>query len=225
LDVRNKGVLVTYYVVPLVFFVFMGGVFTSIMPDAYQTVTQSMTVFGVTMGAVLGAPVPLVELYGSEIKRGYRVGRIPLWSVAAGNFVSGFLHLTAMSAIIFLAAPVLFGAPAPRRPGLYAAATLLTIAASLCVGTLFGLFVKSANKLTMTAQLVFLPSVVLSGIMFPAELLPDAVRYAGRVLPAASGFALMCGARMDAAYWLPLAAVVTVSVPIGLWKIGRMNAD
>jgi ABC-2 type transport system permease protein len=26
LDVRNKGVFITYYVVPLIFFIFMGGV-------------------------------------------------------------------------------------------------------------------------------------------------------------------------------------------------------
>lgn len=93
LDIRNKGILLTYYIVPLVFFVFMGGIFTSIEPEANQTIIQSMTVFGVTMGAYLGTPAPLVELYSSEIKKAYKVGGIPLWTAALNNAVSGFIHL------------------------------------------------------------------------------------------------------------------------------------
>ncbi|SDF38442.1 ABC-2 type transport system permease protein [Fontibacillus panacisegetis] len=53
LDFRNKNVVLTYYVVPLVFFAFMGGIFTSIDPLAKQTLIQSMTVFGVSMGTLL----------------------------------------------------------------------------------------------------------------------------------------------------------------------------
>jgi ABC-2 type transport system permease protein len=203
----------------------MGGVFTSIMPDAYKTIIQSMTVFGVTMGAVLGSPAPLVELYGSNIKKGYRVGNIPLWTVAVSNFISGFLHLAIMSMIIFIAAPLLFNALLPNDLGLYIVATALTIAASLCVGTLFGLFVKSAAKLTMIAQLVFLPSVVLSGIMFPADLLPDAVQYVGRIFPATSGFAFMCANQIDIAYFAPLIIIIIASVVVSAWKIKRIGVD
>ncbi|WP_230203599.1 hypothetical protein [Bacillus massiliigorillae] len=93
LDLRNKGVLLTYYVVPLVFFFFMGGVFTSIDPLAKETLIQSMTIFGVTMGAFLGSPTPLIELFGSEIKKAYKVGGIPLWTAIVNNFISAFIHL------------------------------------------------------------------------------------------------------------------------------------
>jgi ABC-2 type transport system permease protein len=194
------------------------------MPEAYKTIIQSMTVFGVTMGAISGSPVPLVELYGSDVKKGFLAGGIPLWTIAASNFISGFLHLSIMSLIIFFAAPLLFDAILPSNLGLYTASAILMIAASLCVGALFGLFVKSAAKLTMIAQLAFLPSVVLSGIMFPADLLPDAVQYAGRIFPATSGFALMCGSQFDIEYFVPLIIIITASVLISAWKIGRMGA-
>jgi ABC-2 type transport system permease protein len=203
----------------------MGGIFTSIMPEAYKTIIQSMTVFGVTMGAVLGSPTPLVELYGSPIKKGYRVGNIPLWTVSVSNFISGFLHLAIMSIIIFVAAPLLFDALLPSNLGLYILATFLTIVASLCIGTLFGLFVKSASKLAMIAQLVFLPSVVLSGIMFPADLLPDVVQNAGRIFPATSGFALMCGHQMDGTYFAPLIIIIIASALVSAWKIKRIGLD
>lgn len=38
LDMRNKGIILIYYVVPLLFFGIMGGVFSSINPDSKQMV-------------------------------------------------------------------------------------------------------------------------------------------------------------------------------------------
>lgn len=51
MDIRSKTLLITCYIVPLLFFAVMGGIFTSVMPDSKDTLIQSMTVFGVTMGA------------------------------------------------------------------------------------------------------------------------------------------------------------------------------
>ena len=51
--------------------------------------------------------------------------------------------------------------------------------------------VKNQAKLTMIAQLVFLPSIMLSGIMFPIDLLPDFLETIGRIFPASWGYRLM----------------------------------
>ena len=48
LDIRSKSLLITCYVVPLLFFAIMGGFFTSINPEAKATLIQSMTVMGVS---------------------------------------------------------------------------------------------------------------------------------------------------------------------------------
>lgn len=58
LDIRSKSLLITCYVVPLLFFAIMGGIFTSINPEAKATLIQSMTVMGVTMGALIGCRPP-----------------------------------------------------------------------------------------------------------------------------------------------------------------------
>lgn len=42
----------------------------------------------------------------------------------------------------------------------------------------------------MIAQLIFLPSIMLSGIMFPIEMLPKALEVAGQIVPTAWGFRL-----------------------------------
>ena len=55
LDIRSKTLRITCYIVPLLFFAIMGGIFTSVMPEVRYTLIQSMTVFGVTMGALINS--------------------------------------------------------------------------------------------------------------------------------------------------------------------------
>ena len=40
LDIRSRALLVTCYVVPLIFFLLMGGIFTSVMPQMKETLIQ-----------------------------------------------------------------------------------------------------------------------------------------------------------------------------------------
>ena len=53
LDIRSRSLLVTCYIVPLIFFLLMGGIFTSVMPDMRSTLSQSMVVMSVSMGRLL----------------------------------------------------------------------------------------------------------------------------------------------------------------------------
>ena len=45
MDIRSKTMLITCYLVPLVFFFFMSGIFTSVDPTAVNTLIPSMSVF------------------------------------------------------------------------------------------------------------------------------------------------------------------------------------
>lgn len=225
LDIRNKGVLLTYYVVPLIFFAFIGGIFSSINPASKDTLIQSMTVFGVTMGAVLGSPIPLVELYGSEIKKAYRVGNIPLWAAAINNFLSAFLHIFIVSIIIFFAAPLIFEAKIPENQLIYFISLGVYIMVSLAVGTILGLFVKNTAAITMASQIIFLPSIMLSGIMFPVSMLPGFLQTAGKILPATWGFKLMTGRTIEGEAIIPLAVIMFAAICLSVYKLIRMKVD
>ena len=225
LNVRSKELLIHYYIVPFLFYVLMSSVFTSIMPDAHITLIQSMTVFSVTMGGVLGSPYPLVEFYGSEIKKAYHVGNIPLWTLAAGNFVSSLVHLFAMSLIIFFTAPLFFDAVIPDSLIGYFLTLLLVITASLCVGMVFGLFIKSSSKVGMATQLIFLPSMIMSGIMFPVTMLPDALQTMGKVLPATWGFAAMCTDHLQLGDICPLFIITAIAFALSFWKLRKISID
>lgn len=191
LDIRSKALLLTCYVVPLFFFALMGGIFTAVDPGARLTLIPSMSVFIVSMGALIGLPPQLSEVYGGEIKKMYRAGGIPLYSGAITRFLSAFLHLSIVCLIVCAVAPAAFGAALPENLPRYFGVLALFLAASLAVGCVFGVFCKSPSKLAMYAQLVFLPSIMLSGIMFPASMLPDFLQYAGLLFPAAVAFRAM----------------------------------
>ncbi|MBV7275279.1 ABC transporter permease [Clostridiaceae bacterium UIB06] len=225
LDIRNKGVLLTYYVVPLVFFAFMGGIFTSINPIAKDTLIQSMTIFGVTMGAILGAPTPLVELYGSEIKKAYKVGGIPLWVAGVNNFISAFVHLFIMSLVIFFIAPLAFNTKIPENLILYFLYLGIFIIACVAVGTVLGVLIKSTSKLTMTSQFIFLPSIMLAGIMFPVNMLPKALESLGEIFPATWGFKLMTSETFDVKIIIPLVIIMFVSICISVYELSRINLE
>ncbi len=224
-DLRNKGVLITYYMVPLLFFAFIGTIFTSINPESGETLIQSMTIFAVTMGAYLGTPIPLVELYSSDTRKAYMVGGIPLWTGAVENIISAFVHLFLTSCIIYLAAPFAFDAKPPEDIVKHFAVLALFIAVCLSVGTVLGLFIRSTSRLTMFSQILFLPSLMLSGIMFPAELLPEALQKAGYLFPATWGFQLMTGSGRDIPALLFLAAFLVIALIVSSYKLSKIGID
>lgn len=225
MNLRSKDMLIFYYAVPLIFYLFVGGVFISIMPDSEQTLIQGMTVFGITMGGVLGSPNPLVEYFGSDIKRAYQVGKVPLWTIAAGNYISASLHLFLTSVIILLTAPVFFQAVAPANLGMYFIGMLLTILTSLGVGMLFGLVVKNASKVAMVTQLVFLPSILLSGAMIPTEMLPKALQIVGNLLPATWGLRVMCAEKLSISLVAPLLGMLVLFILLSAVRLKQLERE
>ncbi len=191
LDIRSKSMLVTCYIVPLIFFLLMGGIFTSVMPEMGSTLIQSMIVMSVSMGAFIGLPPSLIETYGSDIKKIYKANGVPICLGIVTMFLSAFVHLMISCVIILLLAPILFEATLPSRLPFFFFALAVYIIVSLSIGSVLGLTVKNQAKLTMIAQLLFLPSIMLSGIMFPIEFLPDFLKTIGLIFPASWGYRLM----------------------------------
>ena len=212
LDIRSKSLLVTYYIVPLIFFLLMGGIFTSVMPEMGSTLIQSMIVMSVSMGAFLGLPPSLIETYGSDIKKIYKANGVPIHLGLVTMVFSAFLHLIMTCTVILLLAPILFKANLPSQLPLFFLALGNYIFVSLSIGSILGLTVKNQAKLTMIAQLVFLPSIMLSGIMFPSNLLPDFLQAIGRLFPAFWGFRLMVnhGFGLENLWYLILVSCIAV---------------
>lgn len=212
LDIRSKTLLITCYIVPLLFFAIMGGIFTSVMPEARYTLIQSMTVFGVTMGALIGLPPSLVEIYSSDIKKVYKATGVPLYLGLVLTNISAYIHLFIMSIILYIAAPIAFNAEIPENPALYFASLAIFIAVSLSIASIIGLVVKDQAKTSMVSIIIFLPSIMLSGIMFPIELLPKAFEAIGKIFPATWGYKVMTDSVFQLENLLPLVAILILAI-------------
>lgn len=212
LDIRSKTLLITCYIVPLLFFAIMGGIFTSVMPEARYTLIQSMTVFGVTMGALIGLPPSLVEIYSSDIKKVYKANGVPLYLGLVLTNISAYIHLFIMSIILYIAAPLAFNAEIPENPVLYFASLAIFIAVSLSIASIIGLAVKDQAKTSMVSIIIFLPSIMLSGIMFPIELLPKAFEIVGKIFPASWGYRVMADSTFQLENLLPLVAILILAI-------------
>lgn len=205
MDIRSKTMLITCYLVPLVFFFFMSGIFTSIDPSAVNTLISSMSVFVITMSALIGLPPSLGEVYGGDIKKVYKANGVPLSLGVVTQFISSFIHTLIVCLIVFVVAPFMFKAKLPANLPLYFCSLVALLCVILAIGCIIGLLVKTQAKQTMVAMIIFLPSVMLSGIMFPATMLPDFMQYLAYIFPATIGFQAMT----DLAIWhLPVLAIL-----------------
>lgn len=191
LDIRSKTLLITCYIVPLIFFLLIGGIFISVMPEMKSTLIQSMIVMNISMGAIIGLPPTLAETYGSDIQKVYKANGVPIYLGFVTTFLSTFVHLMISSLIIIILAPLIFEASLPTQLPYFFLGLTMNIIVALGIGGVLGLVVKNRAKLTMVSQLVFLPSIMLSGIMFPIDLLPDFLLIIGRIFPASWGYQLM----------------------------------
>lgn len=212
LDIRSKTLLITCYIVPLLFFAVMGGIFTSVVPEARYTLIQSMTVFGVTMGALIGLPPSLVEIYSSDIKKVYKANGVPLYLGLVLTNISAYIHLFIMSIILYIAAPLAFNAEIPENPVLYFASLAIFVAVSLSIASIIGLAVKDQAKTSMVSIIIFLPSIMLSGIMFPIELLPKAFEMVGKIFPASWGYKVMADSTFQLENLLPLVVILILAI-------------
>lgn len=224
LDVRSKTLLITCYLVPLLFFAIMGGIFISVMPDARDNLIQSMSIFGVTMGALIGVPPSLVEIYSTEIKKVYKANGVPLYLGLVLINISAFIHLFFMSVILYITAPLIFGAEIPENQGIYFISLAIFIAVSLGIASIIGLGVKDQAKTSMVSIIVFLPSIMFSGIMFPVELLPKLFEKMGNIFPASWGYRVMIENTFQIKNYMPFLLFFALSIiicSVQLHRIGR----
>jgi ABC-2 type transport system permease protein len=92
------------------------------------------------------------------------------------------IGLVQVSLILFLAR-VLFGVPMVGSFALLYAAVLLFIAANLTLGLTFSSLARNQLQAMQMTFFFFLPSILLSGFMFPFRGMPRWAQTVGEVLP------------------------------------------
>jgi len=91
----------------------------------------------------------------------------------------GYIQVT----LILLAARFIFGVPMVGNLALVYAVALLFIAANLAVGITFSTLAQNQLQAVQMAFFFFLPSILLSGFMFPFRGMPEWAQWIGSCLP------------------------------------------
>src|SRR5471032_2836736 len=117
-----------------------------------------------TMENLLATPVRPIEVM---------VGKILPYIVV------GYIQVT----LILLAARLLFDVPMIGSLPLLYAVALVFIAANLAMGITFSTLAKNQLQAVQMAMFFFLPSILLSGFMFPFRGMPEWAQWVGTCLP------------------------------------------
>jgi ABC-2 type transport system permease protein len=190
---RNATAMLMNYLFPLGFYLLMGIVFTQINPTFRDTMIAAMLVFAAMSSNLLGLPDPLVTSREAGIYRSFKINGVPAVSILAIPALSAMIHALIVAAIIALTAPLLFQAATPTNWGMLAILAILTIFTFGAIGALIGVVSPSSRATVLWTQLIFLPSMLLGGLMMPVALLPASVQPFAALLPATHAMQALTG--------------------------------
>jgi len=218
--IRNKTLLLLNYLFPLGFYLMMGFIMPEINPPFREDIIPGMVVFGVLSATLLGIPDPLVNARENGIFRSYKINGIPSLSILSIPALTTILHLVIVAVLITVTAPILFDAPYPVN---WLNFCLIFFALAIACGGLSVLIgvVSSTSRMTILwSQLVFVPSMLLGGLMVPYSLLPESVGKIAQLLPSTQAMNAFNGLAMDkVADFSPWGSVVAL-VSSGLLGFG-----
>lgn len=180
---RSPSQLLMSYLFPLAFYALMGGVMTKLNPTFTPNLIPAMTIFAVMTGGLLGLPGPMVDERERGIYRSYRINGVPAATVIGMPAVTVVMHGLVAATIVAVTAPTLFDAPAPQSWIGLLACTVLGALLLAGIGSLIGIVSPEARFTTLLSQAVFLPSMLLGGLMIPYAALPVSARRFALLLP------------------------------------------
>lgn len=217
---RNPNQLLLNYLFPLGFYALMGLVMTQINPGFKDTMTPAMVVFAIMASTILGLPSPLVESREAGIFRSYKINGVPALSILAIPVLTTIFHVLIASAIIALTATPLFKGVAPNDWGAFVLVVLVTAFTCGALGALIGVISANSQATVLWSQLIFLPSMLIGGLMMPLSLLPKAILPFSTLLPTSHAMQAFLGLAYDQTTTFNPVGSVVILLTSGLLAFG-----
>jgi len=218
--IRNKTLLLMNYLFPLGFYLLMGFIMPGINPPFREDIIPAMLVFGVLSATLLGVPDPLVNARENGVYRSYKINGVPSTSILLIPALTTMLHLVIVAAIITATAPLLFKAPLPVNWLNFVLVFLALAAACAGLSVLIGVVSPSSRLTVLWSQLIFVPSMLLGGLMLPYSMLPEVAGKFAQLLPATQAMNAFNGLAMGkTAAFSPWGSVISL-LACGLLAFG-----
>jgi ABC-2 type transport system permease protein len=232
--IRNKQLLLMNYLFPLGFYLMMGFIMPGINPPFKEAIIPAMVIFAVLSATLMGIPDPLVNARENGIYRSFKINGVPSISILIIPALTTILHLAIVSLIITASAPVLFDAPLPSNWLNYVTIVAATAFACAGISVLIGVVSPNSRMTVLWSQILFVPAMLLSGLMMPFRMLPTAAQMVSRLLPATQAMNALNGLAMgqtaDFSPWgsvivLLASGVMTFGLAVYLFNWDRRNAS
>lgn len=183
MGLRNRNALLMTYLFPLAFYLLVSGFMTRLNPYFKDNIIPAIVSFAVLSGMILGLPSPLIAYRETGVFRSYKVNGVPAASILLIPVISSLLHTVIVAFIIALTAGPLFHAPLPVNwLGFIGYLPLLALALS-GIAVLIGVVAANTRVSILAAQLVYLPSILLGGVMVPSSVMTGGFRRIGLLMP------------------------------------------
>jgi ABC-2 type transport system permease protein len=180
---RDKSLLLLNYLFPLGFYVLMGMLMTALNPTFAPTMIPAMILVAMMANSLLGLPNPIVDAREAGIFRSFKINGVSALSIVTIPVLSSFVHIVLVSLIITFTAGPLFKAGIPINWGYFALVLLLATFTMASLGVLIGVISPNSRATVLFSQAIFLPSMILGGLMVPTNILPPALYRISLLLP------------------------------------------
>jgi ABC-2 type transport system permease protein len=216
---RNPSQLLMNYLFPLGFFVMMGLIMTQVNPLFIQTMIPAMAIVGAMSSGILGLPGILVESREAGIFRSYKINGVPALSILTIPVVTTMFQVLVVTAIITVSAP-LFKGTLPADWGGFLLVTVVMAFSFSAIGALIGVVSTDSRSTVLYSQLIFLPAMLLAGLMMPLDILPSSVRWVSALLPATHAMQAYQGLAFGQQTVLPPWASLLILLATGVSAFG-----
>jgi ABC-2 type transport system permease protein len=181
-----------------------------INPFFNETLIPAMVIITMLASLILGLPDPLVSAREAGIYRSYKINGVPAASILAIPALTTIVHTTIVSGIILITAPIFFDSPLPGNWGGFMFVYLISVLALAALGVLIGVIASSTRMIVLWSQLIFLPSMMIGGLMIPFNMLPDALAPVSLLLPTTHSMNAFVGSGYGMAGEVPVASSLAI---------------
>lgn len=226
---RNPGAMMVNYLLPLGFYAAMGFVMVEINPGYKELLIPSMIVFASMSSNILGLPNGHVEARDAGIFRSFKINGVPALSILATPSLSTSIHAFIIAVVIAVTATPLFDAVPPENWLALILVTVLTAFAFSTLGMLIGVASSSTRTVVLLSQLIYLPSILLGGMMIPIALMPESVQKISGLIPSTYAMQAFFGLAYNQETvidpWLAVGVLITSGILALFLSIYLFNWD
>jgi ABC-2 type transport system permease protein len=209
---RDKTLLLMNYLFPLGVYILFGLLLTGLNPTFGPSMIPAMILIAMMSSALLAMPNPLVDAREAGIFRSFKINGVPALSIISIPVISSFLHVLLVSLIITVTAGPFFHAGIPSNWGYFVLVFVIAAFAMTSYGSLIGVISANSRSTVLYSQMIFLPSMILGGLMVPTSMLSPILYRVSMLLPTTYAMgawqALAFGMPISFDPWAALAVLV-----------------